>query len=253
MTSTRTNITDLLNLNALIVVILLPGPAAQQSISDARVGWHPSAGGSFYLLIALTLSSLPSFVPCVRLDEAQEPTSALAVVEPAGLGDEEEAEPAGFARVALEADTVASAEVRCGYGPAPPVVVRAAAAVAVERAVPALHGAPERQEAHKAGLHAAPVAGATLVALLAGLPDPGDVAERVEAHLDAAGPQPAVGATELRAARTAVTAAVSADEAPVPESRIAGARAVPAAAVLAAATAAERAVAHSDTAPRVAA
>jgi hypothetical protein len=129
-----------------------------------------------------------------RSDESEESPCSPAAV-PAGLLDEMAAEPAGSARVAVEADTAASASVaRCGYGPGRAVVVPpAGAAVAAERQKDGWalseRGAPEPPEAQRAGLLAAPEA-----VLLAGLAEPVGAAERMEAHSDAAAPGPAAAA-----------------------------------------------------------
>jgi hypothetical protein len=138
-----------------------------------------------------------------RSDEAEEPPCSPAAV-PAGLLDEMAAEPAGSARVAVKADTAASASVaRCGYGPVPAVVVPpAGAAVAAERQKDGWalseRGAPEPPEAQRAGLLAAPEA-----VLLAGLTEPVGAAERMEAHSDAAAPGPAAVALVPPAAAVA--------------------------------------------------
>ena len=136
--------------------------------------------------------------------------SAPETAEPAGPLDEVAAR-AGFARVALEADTAAAAAARCDYGPVQAVAVPFAAAVAVDWAAP------------EAGLWAGSV-------------------EPVEAYSDAAAvPEPAgFDAAVPTAARTAVTAAGSADAAPVQAPRVA---------VVAPA---ELVAAYSDSGPRLA-
>ena len=145
--------------------------------------WSPPAAASTYFIV------LPS--SSARLDEAEVQASAPETAEPAGPLDEVAAR-AGSARVALEADTAAAAAARCDYGPVQAVAVPFAAAVAVDWAAP------------EAGLWAGSV-------------------EPVEAYSDAAAvPEPAgFDAAVPKAARTAVTAAGSADAAPVQAPRVA--------------------------------
>ncbi len=137
--------------------------------------WSPPAAASTYFIV------LPS--SSARLDEAEVQASAPETAGPAALLDEVAAR-AGSARVALEADTAAAAAARCDCGPVQAVAVPFAAAVAVDGAAP------------EAVLRAGSV-------------------EPVEAHWDAAAVPELAGfdAAVPKAARTAATAAGSADAA----------------------------------------
>jgi hypothetical protein len=119
----------------------------------------------------------------------------------------------------VEADTAAAAAACCGGAPAPAVVVRHAAAVAAERqragwAAPLARAAPERPEAHKAGLPAAAGVVALAAALPTGLAAPVGAVARLEAHSVAAAPEPAGLVAGPMAARRAAPVAEPADAAP---------------------------------------